>query len=71
MGRLIPAGTGMDSYCGVKIAGEDVPDEEPTPEVEVSLADSMSDSEDTARTFYAGGLSEVVPDSIPEPDLAE
>jgi DNA-directed RNA polymerase subunit beta' len=71
MGRLIPAGTGMDYYRGVKIAGEDIPEEEPTPEVEVSLADSMADYEDTARTFYAGGLSEVTPDGGGEGDLAE
>ena len=71
MGRLIPAGTGMDYYRGVKIAGEDIPEEEPTPEVEVSLADSMADYEDTARTFYAGGLSEVTPDGGGDGDLAE
>ena len=71
MGRLIPAGTGMDYYRGVKIAGEDIPEEEPTPEVEVSLADSMADYEDTARTFYAGGLSEVTPEGGGDGDLAE
>ena len=36
MGRLIPAGTGMEYYRGVKIAGEDVVEEEPIAE-EVSL----------------------------------
>ena len=34
MGRLIPAGTGMDYYRRVKIAGEDVVEEEPMPEAE-------------------------------------
>ena len=29
MGRLIPAGTGMEYYRRVKIAGEDVVEEEP------------------------------------------
>ena len=29
MGRLIPAGTGLEYYRGVKIAGEDVVEEEP------------------------------------------
>ena len=32
MGRLIPAGTGMEYYRSVKIAGEDVVEEEPIPE---------------------------------------
>ena len=36
MGRLIPAGTGMEYYRRVKIAGEDVVEEEPIPEQEVS-----------------------------------
>ena len=36
MGRLIPAGTGMEYYRSVKIAGEDVVEEEPIAE-EVSL----------------------------------
>ena len=36
MGRLIPAGTGMEYYRRVKIAGEDVVEEEPLPEQEVS-----------------------------------
>jgi len=32
MGRLIPAGTGMEYYRAVKIAGEDVVEEEPIAE---------------------------------------
>ena len=41
MGRLIPAGTGMEFYRRVKIAGEDVVEEEPLPEQEVSLGDTL------------------------------
>ncbi len=41
MGRLIPAGTGMEYYRGVKIAGEDVVEEEPIAE-EVSLAGDLA-----------------------------
>jgi DNA-directed RNA polymerase subunit beta' len=58
MGRLIPAGTGLEYYRSVRIAGEGIPEEEPQPEVEIPFSDSMSDYEDTARSFYAGGLSE-------------
>jgi DNA-directed RNA polymerase subunit beta' len=57
MGRLIPAGTGMDYYRGVKIAGEDIVEEEPIQE-EVALAGDLSGYEDEARSVYAGGLSE-------------
>jgi DNA-directed RNA polymerase subunit beta' len=57
MGRLIPAGTGMDYYRGVKIAGEDVVEEEPIQE-EVSLAGDLSGYDEEARTIYAGGLSD-------------
>ena len=57
MGRLIPAGTGMEYYRGVKIAGEDVVEEEPIAE-EVSLAGDLGGYEDEARSIYAGGLTE-------------
>ncbi|HEX5228602.1 MAG TPA: DNA-directed RNA polymerase subunit beta', partial [Bryobacteraceae bacterium] len=57
MGRLIPAGTGMEYYRGVKIAGEDVVEEEPIAE-EVSLAGDLGGYEDEARTVYTGGLTE-------------
>src|SRR5271167_2950336 len=43
MGRLIPAGTGMEYYRRVKIAGEDVVEEEPMPEQELSLTDSLGE----------------------------
>jgi DNA-directed RNA polymerase subunit beta' len=57
MGRLIPAGTGMEYYRHLKIAGEDVVEEEPLPEQEVSLADGL-DYSDEAPGIYTGGLSE-------------
>ena len=68
MGRLIPAGTGMEYYRGVKIAGEDVVEEEPIAE-EVSLAGDLGGYEDEARSVYAGGLTEGEPGE--EPALAE
>jgi len=54
MGRLVPAGTGMEYYRRVKIAGEDVVEE---PVIEPSL-DSIPGYEDEARIQYTGGLSE-------------
>jgi DNA-directed RNA polymerase subunit beta' len=56
MGRLIPAGTGMEYYRGVKIAGEDVVEEEPLPEPEI--LEGIPGYEDEARTLYSGGLPE-------------
>ncbi len=56
MGRLIPAGTGMDYYRSVKIAGEDVVEEEVVHEPEV--IDSMTGYDEETRALYAGGLSE-------------
>ena len=41
MGRLIPAGTGMDYYQKIKIAGEDVVEEEPIPDSEAVASDSV------------------------------
>ena len=57
MGRLIPAGTGMDYYRTVKIAGEDVVEEEPIQD-EVPIGGDLIGYEDEARTVYTGGLSE-------------
>jgi DNA-directed RNA polymerase subunit beta' len=54
MGRLVPAGTGMEYYRRVKIAGEDVVEE---PVIEPSL-DSIPGYDDEARIQYTGGLSE-------------
>ncbi|MFL6446095.1 MAG: DNA-directed RNA polymerase subunit beta' [Bryobacteraceae bacterium] len=69
MGRLIPAGTGMEYYRRVKIAGEDVVEEEPLPEQELSLGDGLQDFADETPGIYTGGLSEDLgeePISIPE-----
>jgi DNA-directed RNA polymerase subunit beta' len=63
MGRLVPAGTGMTFYRGVKIAGEDIV-EEPIPE---PTLDALAGYEDEARLTYTGGLSE----TGPEETLAE
>ena len=68
MGRLIPAGTGMDYYRRVKIAGEDVVEEEPLPEAEISLAEGIPGYDEEARSLYTGGLSE---DPGEDPGLAE
>ena len=58
MGRLIPAGTGMDYYHQLKIAGEDVVEEEIVPEQDLSLADTLQDYSEETRNIYSGGLSE-------------
>ena len=58
MGRLIPAGTGMEYYRRVKIAGEDIVEEEPLPEHELSLTDGLGDFADEAPSIYTGGLSD-------------
>ena len=53
MGRLVPAGTGMEYYRQVKIAGEDVVEE---PVAEPAL-DVIPGYEDETRLQYAGGLA--------------
>ena len=63
-GRLIPAGTGMDYYRRVKIAGEDMLEEEAAPEPEVLEAIPGYDEE--TRTLYSGGLSEDTGESLAE-----
>src|SRR5438445_3687139 len=55
MGRLIPAGTGMEYYRRVKIAGEDVVEE---PAIEPGLGEGIPGYEEEARIQYTGGLSE-------------
>ena len=57
MGRLIPAGTGMDYYRRVKIAGEDV-EEEMAAEPEVNPLDAIPGYDEETRALYAGGLSD-------------
>ncbi len=57
MGRLIPAGTGMEYYRRVKIAGEEI-EEELIAETEVPVADGLEGYADETRLHYSGGLSE-------------
>ncbi|HEX7361757.1 MAG TPA: DNA-directed RNA polymerase subunit beta' [Bryobacteraceae bacterium] len=57
MGRLIPAGTGMEYYRNLKIAGEDIVEEEPLPEAETAF-ESLPDYSEEAPGIYTGGLSE-------------
>jgi DNA-directed RNA polymerase subunit beta' len=52
MGRLIPAGTGMEYYRRVKIAGEDVVEEEPLPEAESLLAEPIPGYDDEIHPHY-------------------
>jgi len=53
MGRLIPAGTGMDYYRRVKIAGEDVV-EDPNAEQD-ALADSFQVYDEETKGGYMSG----------------
>jgi len=62
MGRLVPAGTGMEYYRQVKIAGEDVV-EEPVAEP----LDVIPGYDEETRLQYAGGL----PEDTGEESLAE
>ncbi len=61
MGRLIPAGTGMEYYRRVKIAGEDIEEEVMTEEPEGPL-EGIPGYEEETRLHYTGGLSEDVGD---------
>jgi DNA-directed RNA polymerase subunit beta' len=54
MGRLIPAGTGMEYYRQVKIAGEDVVEEA----VVEPPMETIPGYDEEARAIYTGGLSE-------------
>jgi len=65
MGRLIPAGTGMDYYRGVKIQGEDV-EEEAILDTDVSMEAGIPGYDEDARVQYAGGLSEGTPEELSE-----
>ncbi|MGH9632665.1 MAG: DNA-directed RNA polymerase subunit beta', partial [Bryobacteraceae bacterium] len=66
MGRLIPAGTGMDYYRHVKIAGEDVVEEEVITEPDAALAEAIPGYDEEARIQYTGGLSEGTPEELAE-----
>jgi DNA-directed RNA polymerase subunit beta' len=57
MGRLIPAGTGMEYYRNVKIAGEDV-EEEMVAEQDALALDAIPGYDEETRALYAGGLTE-------------
>jgi DNA-directed RNA polymerase subunit beta' len=69
MGRLIPAGTGMEYYRNVKIAGEDV-EEEMVAEQDALALDAIPGYDEETRALYAGGLSEASAPG-PEETLAE
>ena len=64
MGRLIPAGTGMDYYRRVKIAGEDVVEEELLPESEAAMADGIPGYDDETRNLFAGGLDDTPTEDV-------
>ncbi len=53
MGRLIPAGTGMDYYRKVKIAGEDI-EEVVEQEPEPLLADAIPGYDEETRLTFSG-----------------
>ncbi|MCL4785042.1 MAG: DNA-directed RNA polymerase subunit beta', partial [Bryobacterales bacterium] len=61
MGRLVPAGTGLEYYRNIRIAGEEIEED--------VLTDTMSDGipgydEDTRAFYTAGSLSEDVPEDL-------
>jgi DNA-directed RNA polymerase subunit beta' len=64
MGRLVPAGTGMEYYRQVKIAGEDIVEE---PVVEPSPLEAIPGYDEETRLQYSGGL----PEEAGEETLAE
>jgi DNA-directed RNA polymerase subunit beta' len=64
MGRLIPAGTGLEYYRKVKIAGEDMVEEEMLPEPDVM--ETLPGYDEEARTLYTGGLTEADVDTLAE-----
>jgi DNA-directed RNA polymerase subunit beta' len=61
MGRLIPAGTGMEYYRHVKIAGEDV-EEEVIAETEAALAEPLPGFDEEGRAFSTALAAEPVED---------
>ncbi|MCZ2156732.1 MAG: hypothetical protein LC114_22985 [Bryobacterales bacterium] len=61
MGRLIPAGTGLEYYRNIRIAGEELEED--------VLGDGMSEGipgyEEDAHVFYApGSLNEETPEDL-------
>ncbi|MGD0015437.1 MAG: ATP phosphoribosyltransferase, partial [Bryobacteraceae bacterium] len=65
MGRLIPAGTGMEYYRRVRIPGEEM-EEEMALETEVPLPEGIEGYADETRLTYTGGLSETEPGLAPD-----
>jgi DNA-directed RNA polymerase subunit beta' len=65
MGRLIPAGTGLEYYRAIKIQGEDV-EEEPIQEAEALFAEGIPGYEEETRIHYSGGLTEGTPEELAE-----
>ena len=69
MGRLIPAGTGLEYYRHVKIAGEDVVEEEPMQDADLTI-DALAGYDEETRALYSGGLSDDPgPDLVPMPEV--
>ena len=68
MGRLIPAGTGMEYYRRVRIAGEDIEEEGPAAEPETSITEGIRGYEEETRLQYSGGLTEELPSDDPLPE---
>ncbi len=62
MGRLIPAGTGLEYYRNIRIAGEELEEQEmPEP----GLLEGIPGYDEEARSFYtAGSLNEEIPDDL-------
>ncbi len=64
VGRLIPAGTGMEYYRRVKIAGEEAEEEVVTePEVEAALSESLAMYEEETRPHFGRSLDEDLSDA--------
>ncbi len=57
MGRLIPAGTGLEYYRRVKIAGEEL-EEELAAEPEAGFGEGVEGYAEATRLHYSGGLPE-------------
>ena len=54
MGRLIPAGTGLEYYRQVKIAGEDVVEEEPM-QTDDPTIETLARYHEETRALYSAG----------------
>ena len=65
MWRLIPAGTGMDYYRHVKIAGEEFVEEEAEPKAKLGLGQGIPGYDEETRLQYTGGLTEEIPAEDP------